>query len=233
MLSSVKTRPPKTERVKTRWGWRQWLLGSAGLLLTGVLLPQVMVPLAAYGRMYDRADDIPARQVGLVLGTSKYLASGRVNRYYLYRMDAAEAAYRAGKVRVLLLSGDNGSEYYDEPTTMQRDLIERGIPAERLVLDYAGFRTLDSVVRAAEVFGTRQFTVISQPFHNERAIFLARMRGLDAIGLNARDVTGRSGLRVQLREVLARVRAVLDVLSGKGPKFLGDPVPLPEEDSGT
>ncbi|AAF09774.1 vancomycin high temperature exclusion protein [Deinococcus radiodurans] len=214
--------------VKTRIRWRRWAAGGVGALLAGVLLPQIVVPLAAWGRTFDRPEDLPARHVGLVLGTSKYLASGRVNRYYLYRIDAAEAAYKAGKVRVLLLSGDNSSVSYDEPTTMKEDLLERGIPAEQLVLDYAGFRTLDSVVRAAEVFGTRQFTLISQPFHNERAIFLARTRGLDAAALNARDVTGRSGLKVQGREVLARVKAVLDVLRGKGPKFLGEPVDVPE-----
>lgn len=163
------------------------LLLLACVPLLALLLPNLVVPLAAWGRMFSSAADLPERRVGLVLGTSKYLASGRINRYYLYRIDAAEAAYRAGKVRVLLLSGDNGTEAYDEPTTMKKDLLERGIPESQLVLDYAGFRTLDSVVRAAEVFGTRQFTVISQPFHNERTIFLARMRGIDAIGLNARD----------------------------------------------
>lgn len=214
--------------MNTRVRWRRWAAGGVGALLAGALLPQVLVPLAAWGRLFDRPEDLPARHVGLVLGTGKFLASGRVNRYYLYRIDAAEAAYRAGKVQVLLLSGDNGSESYDEPTTMKEDLISRGIPAERLVLDFAGFRTLDSVVRAAEVFGLRQFTLISQPFHNQRAIFLARARGLDTVALNARDVTGRSGLKVQGREVLARVKAVLDVLRGKGPKFLGEPVEVPE-----
>lgn len=129
-------------------------------------------------------------------------------------LDAAEAAYRAGKVQVLLLSGEGRSDGYDEPGAMYRDLTARGVPGERLLLDRSGLRTLDSVARADEVFGLREFTVISQPFHNQRAMFLARARGLDVVGLNARDVTGRSGLKVQRREVLARVRAVLDVLRG-------------------
>lgn len=192
----------------------RWAVRGAGLLLAGALLPQVLVPLSARGRLFARPEDLPARQVGLVLGTSDVLASGRPNRYYLYRIDAAEAAYRAGKVQVLLLSGEGRSDGYDEPGAMYRDLTARGVPGERLLLDRSGLRTLDSVARADEVFGLREFTVISQPFHNQRAMFLARARGLNVVGLNARDVTGRSGLKVQRREVLARVRAVLDVLRG-------------------
>lgn len=207
--------------------WLRWLRIGLGLALLAALLPQVIIPLAAAGRLHT-LETLPPRQVGLVLGTSKFLSSGRPNRYYRYRIDAAEAAYKAGKVRVLLLSGDNSTPYYDEPSTMRADLIARGVPAEKLVLDYAGFRTLDSVVRTAEVFGTREFTVISQPFHNQRAIFLARARGLDAVGLNARDVTGAGGLKVQQREFFARIAAVLDIALGRQPRFLGGQEEMPE-----
>lgn len=205
----------------------RWLQAGPGLALLAALLPQIIIPLAAVGRLYS-LESLPPRQVGLVLGTSKFLSSGQPNRYYRYRIDAAEAAYKAGKVRVLLLSGDNSTPYYDEPSTMRADLIARGIPAEKLVLDYAGFRTLDSVVRAAEVFGTQEFTVISQPFHNQRAIFLARARGINAIGLNARDVTGAGGVKVQQREFFARIAAVLDIVLGQQPRFLGAQEEMPE-----
>lgn len=191
---------------------RRRLGGGLLLVLLGAALPQFLVRLAAQGRTFDRVEALPAREVGLVLGTGKYLSSGRVNRYYRYRIDAAEAAFRAGKVERLLLSG-SCTLSGDEPAQMRDELIGRGVPTERLILDRAGWRTLESVMQASETFGLRRLTVISQPFHNERAIFLARSRGLDAIGLNARDVTGRRGLKVQGRERLARIRAVLDVLN--------------------
>ena len=162
--------------------------------------------------------------MGLLLGTSKYTAGGGINPYYQYRIDAAVALYRAGKIQEIIVSGDNAHASYDEPTLMRADLIAAGIPAQHLHRDYAGFRTLDSVVRASKVFGQNTFTVISQRFHNERAIYLARAHGLDAIGFDARDVTG--GWRVQVREWLARTAAVLDVLRGKQPRFLGEPIQL-------
>lgn len=189
---------------------RQLLGGGLAALLIA-FLPQLLVRLAARGRTFDRVEDLPGREVGLVLGTGKYLKGGRVNRYYRFRLDAAETAFRAGKVERLLLSG-SCTPAGDEPEQMREDLVARGLPPECLILDRAGWRTLESVVGAGETFGLRQFTVISQPFHNERAIFLARSRGLDATDLNARDVTGRSGLKVQGREGFARMRAVLDVL---------------------
>lgn len=195
----------------------------AGLL---IWLAEVRVEGAARGRLYDDVQALPARRAGLVLGTSP-TTDGRPNLYYQYRLDAAVAAYRAGKVRDLILSGDNSRVNYDEPSAMRRDLIARGLPAARLQRDYAGFRTLDSVARARSIFGQSGFTVISQPFHNARAVYLARARGLDGVvALNARDVAGAGGWRTQLRERLARVQAILDVAFGTQPKFGGPPVAL-------
>jgi SanA protein len=102
---------------------------------------------------YDNLNNIPSRKVGLVLGTSKTLKNGRQNLYYKYRVDAAARLYKAGKVKYLLISGDNSRKEYDEPSTFKSDLIKRGVPAQRIYLDYAGFRTLDSMVRCKEVFG--------------------------------------------------------------------------------
>lgn len=207
-------------------------LAAAALAAVGVLAANLLVVSSASGRLYSQVSQIPERRVGLVLGTSKYAARGRINAFYLHRIDAAAALYFAGKVHYLILSGDNSSAHYDEPSTMRADLIARGVPAERLRRDYAGFRTLDSVVRAQKIFGQSQYTVISQRFHNQRAIYLARSRQQDVIGFNAADVEGAGGRRVLLREYLARVAAVLDVWLGAQPRFLGEPEPRSKDAHG-
>lgn len=125
-----------------------------------------------------------------------------------------------------MVSGDNGSIYYNEPTTMKKDLIQKGIPKDKIFLDYAGFRTLDSMVRANVVFGLDSVTVISQKFHNERAIYLANRKGLNAIGFNARDISNQYGYKVQLREYFARVKVFLDLLLKTEPKFYGNTIEI-------
>ncbi|MBL4771770.1 MAG: YdcF family protein, partial [Planctomycetes bacterium] len=134
----------------------------------------------------------------------------------------------AGRVRALLVSGDNSRKSYNEPDAMRRDLIAAGVPAAYITCDYAGFRTLDSVIRAREVFGQDDFVVVSQPFHAERAVFLARRLGMRASAFAARNPRTRAWLKVRLREVLARNLAICDLLSHKRPKFLGsnEAVPL-------
>ncbi|HXH03860.1 MAG TPA: ElyC/SanA/YdcF family protein [Candidatus Competibacteraceae bacterium] len=197
------------------------VLPLAALLL--VLSCDAWIESACAGACYDDLEALPVRSVGLLLGTSKYLPGGRRNLYYQYRIDAAERLYKAGKVQYLLVSGDNRHISYDEATTLRKDLIARGIPPERIYRDYAGFRTLDSVIRASEVFGQRDFIVISQRFHNARALYIAHRNGLDeVIAFDARDVDLYYGFKTRLRELLARVAAVLDVeLLGAAPKFLG------------
>ncbi|GEM49857.1 hypothetical protein DC3_54920 [Deinococcus cellulosilyticus NBRC 106333 = KACC 11606] len=162
----------------------------------------------------------------MLLGTSKFVGE-RINLFYQYRLDAAVELYQSQKIDYVLVTGDNSTVQYDEPTTMRNDLVQRGIPEDHIVLDYAGFRTLDSVVRANRVFGQEAFTVISQKFHNERAVYLARAHGLDAIGFNAQDVGGYGGMRVLLREQFARLAAILDVkVLNTQPKFLGEPIQI-------
>ena len=179
---------------------------------------------AAAGRMFDNLDDLPKRDVALVLGTSKY-ANGRINTFYAARIRAAAELYQSGKVDGILVSGDNGRDDYNEPAQMKADLVALGVPAEHITSDYAGFRTLDSIYRAGDVFGLQSYTIVSQGFHVERALYLAAQRHHDAVGYLAYSPPGYWGARVRAREVLARAKAVLDVeVLRKGPKFLGDAV---------
>lgn len=169
---------------------------------------------------------IKKNKVGLVLGTSKFVRGGGVNLYFQYRINATVELYKKGKIDFILVSGDNGTKYYDEPTAFKKELIKNGIPKNRIFLDYAGFRTLDSVVRAKEVFGQFSLTIISQKFHNERAIYIAEKHGISAIGFNAKDVTGKYGLKTRIREYFAKTKAFLDIIFGKKPKFLGSKIKI-------
>ena len=166
--------------------------------------------------------ELPSLRVGLVLGCAEKTPDGRQNLYFERRIAAALELFRAGRVQYLLLSGDNSTEAYDEPSAMRRALLRGGVPASRLVLDYAGFRTLDSVVRAKRVFGADEAIIVSQRFHNERAVYLARAHGLRAFAFDAEDVGGVYGLRMAAREAVARLFAVLDVhVFHTEPRFAG------------
>lgn len=200
-----------------------WLAITPILL---VLLCNFTINSSAEGKTFDRIEDVPKNKVGLVLGTSKKLTNGQPNLYYSYRIRATISLFKAKKIEFVLVSGDNGTQYYNEPITIKKDLVAGGIPEEKIFLDYAGFRTLDSMVRAKEVFGLEKVTVISQEFHNQRAIYLAERKGLTAVGYNATDVTGNSGLKVHLREYLARVKVFIDLLFNTQPKFYGERIEI-------
>ncbi len=194
--------------------------------LIGIVGINKLVEKTVADKIYSSTKEIPYNRVGLLLGTSKFLTNGWTNLYYKYRIDAAVKLFKSGKVDFILVSGDNSTKYYDEPSTIKEDLVKRGIPSDRIYLDYAGFRTLDSVVRSKEIFGQSSITVISQQFHNERAIYIANWKEIDAVGFNARDVSLRYGFKIQLRERLARVKMVLDLVFGKEPKFLGERIEI-------
>lgn len=180
------------------------------------------------GRLFNDASALSNIDVGLILGTTDRI-HGRENLYFRYRIDAAVTVWKSGKVRTLIVSGDNRSPYYNEPEKMKQALIERGIPADRIVCDYAGLRTFDSVVRAKEIFGTRSLLVISQRFQNERAIYIAQANGMEAFGFNARDVQTHAGLKTKIREVGARVKMWLDVnFLDTRPRHLGEKIELPK-----
>lgn len=208
------------------------------IVLFLLLLPFVLLGICnwiieetAKGRTYSHVEQIPSNKVGLVLGTARGLTEGGLNPYYAHRISATVALYEAGKITYVLVSGDNGSPYYNEPVTIRKDLIEAGIPADCIILDYAGFRTLDSMVRARAIFGLDSVTVISQEFHNERAIYLAQKKGLWAIGFNAEDLKGNQGQQVRFREYFARVKVFLDLLLNTQPKFYGEKIDI-EQASG-
>jgi len=172
-------------------------------------------------RIYSEIKEIPKNEVAVVLGASKYLGVNEkyINYYFKYRMEAAAELYHTGKVKHLLVSGDNHSKDYDEPTDMKNYLISLGVPCEAITLDYAGFRTFDSMIRAKEIFGLTKFTIVSQEFHNQRALFICDQLGIDAIAYNAKDAYRGPGSLA--REYLAKSKAVLDFLLGTEPKFLG------------
>lgn len=192
------------------------------LCLLSVIIANQWVSASTKQQLYNDVNSIPHNKVGLVLGTSKHLAGGRLNSYYQYRINAAIALYKAGKIDFILVSGDNSKKYYDEPTTMQDDLIAAGIPKEKIYMDYAGFRTLDSILRCKYVFGEDHFTIISQAFHNERAVFIANHKDIHAIAFNAREVSKNAGFKTMIREKFARVKMLLDLAFNKKAKFYGE-----------
>ena len=186
----------------------------AGLIASGVIFAgtavwaQYLVSKAGRGRLYNDLGAVPAREVGLVLGTSRLAPSGRPNQYFRARIEAAAALYHAGKVRKMILSGNGVEPDYHEPEDMQRALLNRGLPADALFLDPAGVRTIESILRAKKAFSAGSFTIISQKFHNERALFLCRAYGIDAIAFDADAVRKVTGHRAELREMIARLVAV-------------------------
>lgn len=198
-----------------------------------IILAVVSIPLANYwvnnstkDQVYSDLAAIPKNKVGLLLGTAKYVSGGRINLYYQYRIDATIALYKAGKIEYVLISGDNSRSDYSEPEDMMADFIAAGIPKEKIYLDYAGFRTYDSIVRCREVFGEDNITVISQLFHNQRALFIANRKDIHAVAYNAQGVSNHISIKVGIREKFARVKMLLDILFNIDPKFYGPRVEI-------
>lgn len=197
------------------------------LLIIGVVVGvNYVVNSTTAKQLYDDVNAIPKNKVGLLLGTAKYTDKARhiVNLYYQNRIDAAVVLYMAGKIDFIIVSGDK-SPNYDEPAIMKADLIARGVPAKRIYMDNSGFRTLDSILRCRDIFGLDHVTVISQPFHNQRALYIANHKKVTAIGFNAKD--GDSFADAIFREKLARVLMGLDLLLNKQARYYGEPVHIP------
>lgn len=223
----MKHRQPRS--FLARWLRRAFLT----LLLTGFLALALIAYAnfvaiwASRGRLFDDVASLPQTRVGLVLGTTARV-NGHENPFFRYRIEAAEKVWKAGKIQLLIVSGDNLRANYNEPEKMKQALVERGIPASRIISDPRGLRTLDSIVRAQEVYGLNRILVISQRFQNQRAIYLAQAHGIDARGFNAQDVKPTTGLKTSIREIGARVKMWLDVhFLNTRPSHLGQKVQLP------
>lgn len=174
--------------------------------------------------IFNNHETIPKNKTALLLGTNKTLKSGNPNEYFYNRIEATANLYKTGKIRKVVVSGDNRKKNYNEPEDMKTELIKRGVDSKDIFLDYAGFRTFDSVYRMKAIFGQQEFTIISQEFHNKRALFIAHKLGLNAIAYNAIDVSKYMGFKTQMREKLARVKMLLDFVFNTQPKFLGEKV---------
>ena len=180
------------------------------------------IELKTEKQIFSSIELLPNNKVGLLLGAKPG------NLFYTNRIKAAIALFKARKINYIVVSGDNHTKEYDEGTAMFNDLMAGGIPDTCISIDYAGFRTLDSVVRCDKIFGQQSFTIISQKFHNERALFIANKKGLRCIAFNAEDVPSRFSKRTLIREYFARIKCILDIYIFKTqPKFLGDPILIP------
>jgi SanA protein len=177
--------------------------------------------------IYLHPESVPEYPVGLVLGTSHRLSSGNPNSYFQQRIDAAVQLFRSGKIKHIIVSGDNRSKYYNEPLEMKKALMAKGIPAAAITLDHAGLRTLDSIVRSKKIFGQQRIVIITQAFHAHRALFICRFEHMDAVALAA-DSDRPDPWHSKLREYLARAAAVFDLyIFRTQPRFLGEQEFLP------
>ncbi len=205
--------------------WIQ-IIFSALMVVVCILVIVANVKISSFSEEYlfNSTDSIPQCKTAVVLGTSKFMSDGSKNYFFYNRTKAAEILFKSGKIQFIIISGDNSLSYYNEPADMKKELVSAGVPDSVIFLDYAGFRTFDSMIRAKEVFGQTKFIVVSQKFHNERAVFIARKYSIEAYGYNAEDVNAYSGLKTKVRELFARVKVFIDVYTNKKPKFLGEKV---------
>lgn len=199
------------------------LIISSFTLLLLILSGNLLVVKSSSQQVYHSLDEIPPKNIGLVLGTSRYLQNGNRNMFFYNRIFAAVELYKKGKIKHILLSGDNRTIYYNEPRDMYNVLREMGIPKNAITLDYAGLRTLDSVVRCKEIFGQTSVTIITQQFHAYRAAYIANAHGLKANCYVADTPGNVNTKKVIYREYMARIKAIIDIyLLNAKPKFLGD-----------
>lgn len=190
----------------------KWIFWIIVTILIGLFAIDSYIAKQTAPNLYENVKNIPAKKAALVLGTAKYMVGGGKNYFYTYRIRAAAALFKAGKVKAIVVSGDSSTEYYDETGKMQKDLIREGVPQKYIILDPLGVSTLDSVLRAEVIFDLKDYIIVSQKFHLERALFIARAKGQKAIGFMAKDIPGTAtAYRMKAREYLARTKAFLDV----------------------
>lgn len=196
-----------------------WTIGLGALF---PILCNFWVVGTTSAKVYETQQQLPDHRMALVLGTSHRTVAGAPNPYFEKRMETAAELFKNGKADHFILSGDNRSRYYNEPIEMRKSLVKKGVPPTAITLDYAGLRTLDSIIRCKQIFGQDKITIITQPFHSYRALFISQYYDIDAVAMVAAEPDFESSVKVRLREYLARTKAVLDLYIFKtSPRYLG------------
>lgn len=227
-LKSLISRTKSKSKVTSFGKYLAWFLLTlfVGLFLSMLAIDR-WIAKQAKDNIFTTYDAVPQYDVAVVLGTSKYIGKS-LNTYYTHRMNSAIDLFQQDKVKQFLLSGDNAHRSYNEPWTMKRDLLKAGVPEAQIHLDYAGFRTLDSIVRAKKIFASERFLIVTQRFHCERALFIANAYQIDAQCFAVAGPTNmKQQLRMRIRELMARVKAFLDLyIMDTQPRFLGPQEPI-------
>jgi SanA protein len=209
---------------------KMYLRGKIGKSLFFGFLVLILITAAANGwiiyttknKIVSIADLTTQQNIVLVLGTSKKLSNGAPNPFFENRIKTAAYLFKKGFVSRFILSGDNRTRYYNEPYEMKKSLIKAGVPDSIITLDFAGLRTLDSIVRTKEIFGQNKIIIITQTFHCYRALFISLFYHMDAVAIAA-DEPDQNTFRVYVREYFARTKAVLDLYIFKTtPRHMGD-----------
>jgi SanA protein len=205
-----------------KWVKRVFVSGVGAVILFFVAA-NIWVVKSTEARVFQDTDQLKDHRVALVLGTSHKLVGGGANPFFDHRMDRAAELYKLGIIDHFIVSGDNRTKFYNEPSEMRKALVARGVPSRAITLDYAGLRTLDSVVRSREIFGQNKILIITQSFHSYRALFISDYYGIDAIAMGAEEPELESAFKVRIREYFARTKAVLDLYLFKtNPHHLGE-----------
>lgn len=203
---------------------RKITIGFLVLILSALfflLFSNIWIISFGKSRSFSLIEDLKPRNVALVLGTSSSKNGKDENMFFTYRMKAAADLYHSGKVKHFILSGDNSNKHYNEPQDMKNKLMALGVPQSAITLDFGGRRTLDSVVRCKKIFQQSKIIIVSQAFHNYRALFIASFSGIDAVGFNAK-YPEKSSSKTVIREIFARPKAVLDLFIFRTkPKIMG------------
>lgn len=201
----------------------KWGLFATGLALSVLVASNIWVIKSTEDDVFTNFKDVPDASVALVLGTSNKLTNGLPNPFFNNRIATAAALYKEGKVTHFILSGDNRTIYYNEPFEMRKALLKWGVPDSVITLDYAGLRTLDSIVRCKEIFGQDKIIIITQPFHSYRALFISRYYNMDAVAIITQEPIEEATFKVYFREYFARTKAILDLYILKtAPHHLGE-----------
>lgn len=224
---------PPTEKKNDRlrhWVCIAWRVGLVCCILCVALVitAEIYVGVQTSKKHSSEAINLPSDYVGLVLGCSPKLDE-RENAYFTHRIKKATELWRSGNVRCLIVSGDNRVDHCNEPHEMKKALVKQGVPNKHIVCDYGGLRTLDSIVRANKIFGADKIAIVSQEFHNKRAMAIASHYGIEARALDAEDIDPPSSrILLWIRERIARVAMLMDLfLFNREPSIMGDPVSLP------